>query len=148
MAKKSTKQEQTLSDIAPVIKLALIQRLTDEDATELLDKHGHSMSVRTYQRYKKEYKGGTTARFLEIAKCDWANSHLTIIDTLDKTLEKYWQLFDEAENPTEAKHILDSIRAAQHDLALFYNETPLVEKVKQTLETRLEALNGKQTIIS
>ena len=60
----------------------------------------------------------------------------------------FWGLFDEAENPTEAKHILDSIRAAQHDLALFYNETPLVEKVKQTLETRLEALNGKQTIIS
>jgi hypothetical protein len=146
LAKKSTKQERTLSDVAPIIKLALVQRLTDEDAHELLAKHGYEMSLRTYQRYKKEYKDGTTARFLEIAKCEWANEHLTIIDTIAKTIQEYWRLYEEAENPTEAKHILDSIRASQHDLTLFYNETPLMEKIKQALESKLEDLQNAKKL--
>lgn len=144
MAKNTTKREHILSDIAPLIKLALVQKLTDEEATELIGKHGINMNIRTYQRYKAEYKGGTTTRFLQIAKCDWANEHLTIIDTISKTIQEYWRLYKEAESPTEAKHILDSIRASQHDLALFYNETPLMAKIKETLEAKLDKIRHGQ----
>ena len=46
----------------------------------------------------------------------------------------------------ERSRILDSIRATQEQMTLFYNETPLIQKMKDTLEAKLEELNKKGSV--
>ena len=133
-----------MADIAPLIKVCLIQRLTDKDATEFLAKNGFEMSERTYQRYKHDYNQGTNKRFLEIARNEWANEHLLVLDKLKYIESQYWELFGEAETPMEGKHILDSIRTLQTDLLVIYNETPMISKVKETLDAKLNMLELKK----
>ena len=55
--------------------------------------------------------------------------------------QKYWQLYNEATSINEATRILDSLRATQEQKAMFYNATPLVAKMRETLETKLNGLN-------
>ena len=132
-----TKQAQTLAEIAPLLKVINIQRLTEKEAVEFLEKEGHTMSIRTYARYKKEYETGTTKRFLQLARNEWANEHLLVLDKLKLIEKKYWELFHEAETPTEGKNILDSLRATQDQILLIYNETPMIQKMKESLDAKL-----------
>jgi hypothetical protein len=145
MAKRTTKKAQTLSDIAPYIKAALIHRWTDEKATEAITQAtGHEMSTRTYQRYKKEYNEGNTQRFLDIANSEWASEHLLVIDIIKEIEAQYWEIYKDAETATEAKNILDSISRIQEQKVLMYNETPMIAKMKETLEAKLEELRHAQ----
>ena len=137
MAEKVTKQAQTLAEIAPFLKVINIQRLTEREAVQYLEKEGYSMSVRTYARYKKEHETGTAKRFLELARSEWANEHLLVLDKLKHIEKKYWELFNESETPTEGKNILDSLRATQEQILLIYNETPMIQKMKESLDAKL-----------
>ena len=128
----------------PLLKVCLIQRLSTIDSLKLLEEHGFKMSDRKFYSLKKEYNSGTTKRFLEIAKTEWANEHLLILDKLKDIEKRYYELFEDCETATEAKNVLDSLRALQQDITLFYNETPLIAKMKETLEAKLEGLNGKK----
>ena len=103
------------------------------------------MSARKFYSLKKEYNQGTTNRFLQIAKSEWADEHLLIIDKIRLIEKKYWELYNECEEPRDAKAILDSIRATQEQLTLFYNETPLMQKTKEVLEAKLEELTNAKT---
>ena len=140
MAGKVTKQAQTLAEIAPLLKVINIQRLTEREAVEFLEKEGHPMSARTYMRYKKEYETGTAKRFLELARNEWANEHLLVLDKLKLIEKKYWELFQEAETATEGKNILDSLRATQDQILLIYNETPMIQKMKESLDAKISSL--------
>ena len=140
-APKLKAQERTLAEISPILKVCLIQRLSTIDSLKLLEEHGFKMSDRKFYSLKKEYNSGTTKRFLEIAKTEWANEHLLILDKLKDIEKRYYELFEDCETATEAKNVLDSLRALQQDITLFYNETPLIAKMKETLEAKLEGLN-------
>jgi len=140
-----SKLAQECALLSPIIKVILIQRLSEEDALNLLGKHGHKMSARKFYSLKKEYNQGTTNRFLQIAKSEWADEHLLIIDKIRLIEKKYWELYNECEEPRDAKAILDSIRATQEQLTLFYNETPLMQKTKEVLEAKLEELTNAKT---
>jgi hypothetical protein len=140
LAGKVTKQAQVLAEIAPLLKVINIQRLTEREALEFLEKEGHSMSARTYARYKKEYETGTAKRFLELARNEWANEHLLVLDKLKLIEKKYWELFSEAETATEGKNILDSLRATQDQILLIYNETPMIQKMKESLDAKMSSL--------
>ena len=140
MRKKQSKQAQTLMEISPFLKIINIQRLTEREALEFLEKEGHSMSSATYQRYKKEYETGTTTRFLQLARNEWANEHLLVLDKLKLIEKKYWELFQEAETATEGKNILDSLRATQDQILLIYNETPMIQKMKESLDAKISSL--------
>jgi hypothetical protein len=144
LSKKLSKQAQTLIEVSPLLKICLIQRLTDKDAMVFLDKNGFKMSHATYQRYKHEYNSGTNRRFLEIARNEWANEHLLVLDKLKYIENQYWELYAEAETPMEGKNILDSIRTLQVDLLIIYNETPMIAKVKETLEAKINMLELKK----
>lgn len=98
------------------------------------------MSVSTYKRYKKEYETGTAKRFIELARNEWANEHLLVLDKLKLIEKKYWELFNEAETPTEGKNILDSLRATQDQILLIYNETPMIQKMKESLDSKMAML--------
>jgi len=135
-----TKQAQVLAEIAPLLKVINIQRLTEREAVEFLEKEGHPMSARTYMRYKKEYETGTAKRFLELARNEWANEHLLVLDKLKLIEKKYWELFQEAETATEGKNILDSLRATQDQILLIYNETPMIQKMKESLDAKISSL--------
>jgi len=141
MAGKPTKQARTLAEIKPFLKVCLIQRLSDKDARELLEVEGYPMSERTYQRYKKEYNSGSTKRFLEIARCEWANEHILIIDKFKWIEQKYHEIFKECTEPLQYKAVLDSICKVQEQISTFYNDTPLMAKMKETLEAKLQELN-------
>ena len=145
MTVKVTKQAQTMADIQPLLKICLIQRLSDKDAVQFLGKNGFKTSLRTYQRYKHEYNQGTNRRFLEIARNEWANEHLLVLDKLKYIESEYWELYKEsAESPMVGKSILDSIRTLQIDLLIIYNETPMISKVKETLDAKLNMLELKK----
>lgn len=133
-----------MTEIQPLIKVCLIQRLSDKDATEFLGKNGFKMNIRTYQRYKQDYNQGTNRRFLEIARNEWANEHLLVLDKLKYIESQYWELYSEAETPMEGKNILDSIRTLQVDLLIIYNETPMIAKVKETLDAKINMLELKK----
>lgn len=144
MSNKLSKKAQTLIEVSPLLKICLIQRLSDKDSIEFLDKNGFKMSPATYQRYKREYNSGTNRRFLEIARNEWANEHLLVLDKLKYIESQYWELYAEAETPMEGKNILDSIRTLQVDLLTIYNETPMIAKVKETLEAKINMLELKK----
>ena len=144
MSNKLSKQAQTLIDISPLLKICLIQRLSDKDSIEFLAKNGYKMSIATYHRYKHQYNSGTNRRFLEIARNEWANEHLLVLDKLKYIENQYWELYSEAETPMEGKNILDSIRTLQVDLLIIYNETPMIAKVKETLDAKLNMLELKK----
>ena len=132
-----TKQAQVLAEISPLLKVINIQRLTEKEALEFLGKENYPMSARTYMRYKKEFETGTAKRFLELARNEWANEHLLALDKLKLIEKKYWELFNEAETATEGKNILDSLRATQDQILLIYNETPMIQKMKESLDAKL-----------
>ena len=46
-------------------------------------------------------------------------------------------MFHEAETATEGKNILDSLRATQDQILLIYNETPMIQKMKESLDAKL-----------
>lgn len=140
MTQKSSKQAQVLSQISPLLKIISIQRLTEKEAVMFLAREGHQMSVSTYKRYKKEYETGTAKRFIELARNEWANEHLLVLDKLKLIEKKYWELFNEAETPTEGKNILDSLRATQDQILLIYNETPMIQKMKESLDSKMAML--------
>jgi len=90
--------------------------------------------------WKKIYEEDIGNRFIEIARCEWADEHLLVIDKYKEMERQYWKLFDEAETPTEGKNILDSLRALQENILLIYNETPMIQKMKEVLDSRLNQI--------
>ena len=140
MTQKSSKQAQVLNQISPLLKIINIQRLSEKEALMFLAREGHTMSARSYERYKKEYETGTTKRFLELARNEWANEHLLVLDKLKHIEKKYWELFEEADSPTEGKNILDSLRATQEQILIVYNETPMISKIKESLDAKLASI--------
>lgn len=123
------------------MKVSLIQRLDIPESLELFAKDGKVISESTYRRLKAEYEAGTTMRIVNIARKEWAEELILIIDIFKMIEQKYWQLYNEATSIGEATRILDSLRATQEQKALFYNATPLVAKMRETLETKLNGLN-------
>jgi len=144
--KKSPKRAQEVIQYDTIIKTCLIQRLTEEEVIGLFSKHNIKMTHTKWVELKREYNTGTTARFLEIAKSEWADEHILIIDKFKEIESKYWSLYNESGEIIERKHILDSIRATQEQMTLFYNETPLIQKMKETLEAKLDELNKKGNV--
>jgi hypothetical protein len=138
---RKIEQEVVLYDT--IIKTCLIQRLTEHEITALFAKHDIEMGHTKWFKLKAEYNKGTNARFLNIAKSEWADEHILIIDKFKAIENKYWELFNESGEIMERSRILDSIRATQEQMTLFYNETPLIQKMKDTLEAKLEELNKK-----
>ena len=135
-----TKQAQVLANISPLLKIINIQRLSEKEALMFLAREGHTMSARSYERYKKEYETGTTKRFLELARNEWANEHLLVLDKLKHIEKKYCELFEEADSATEGKNILDSLRATQEQILIVYNETPMISKIKESLDAKLASI--------
>ena len=138
---KLSKQAQELLVYAPLIKVCLIQRLKEHDILALFAKNDIKMNATKWYKLKKEYNEGTNQRFIDLAKHEWADEHLLILDIFAEIETKYWELFGESETVIEGKSVLDSLRALQTEKTLFYNETPLIAKMKETLESKLEGLN-------
>lgn len=143
MVVKIPKQTQVLAQIEPLLKICLIQRLSEEKALEYLEKHGCKLSHTQYYRLKKEYSEKTGDRFISLIRNEWAEEHLLVLDVMKGLEEKYWELLSECENVMDAKHILDSIRQLQGEKLMIYNETPLLGRMKEILEERVKELNDK-----
>ena len=123
------------------MKVSLIQRLDIAESLELFAKDGKVISESTYRRLRQEYEAGTTMRMLNIARKEYAEELILIIDIFKQIEKTYWQLFNEATSINEATRILDSLRATQEQKFQFYNATPLIAKMRETLETKLTGLN-------
>ncbi len=143
---KRPKRVKEVEEYDTLIKTCLIQRLKVKEIISLFGKHDIKMTETKWGELKNLYNDGTNARFLQIAKTEWGNEQILIIDKFKDIEEKYWQLYNEAESTLEAKHILDSLRATQEQISLFYNDTPLMAKMKETLEAKLEELNKNGNI--
>ena len=58
--------------------------------------------------------------------------------------EKYWEIFENTPEENIAIKALDSLRALQEQLLLIYNETPMIQKVKEALEEKLLKIEAAQ----
>lgn len=143
MRGKLSKQAQNVIEYGPLIKLCLIQRLSTEECIDVFHKNGHKISEATWYRLKKEYNEGTNARFIEIARSEWADEHLLIIDKIKLIENKLWEIYNNTEEEGVELKALDQLSKLQDQLTLFYNETPLMAKMKETLEAKLEELESK-----
>ena len=139
---KLSKQAQTVIEYGSLIKLCLIQRLSTHDCLALFEKNGHDISEATWYRLKKEYNQGTNARFLEIAKHEWADEHVLILDKFKWIEQQYHRVLNDCQEPTDSKAVLDSLCKVQEQIALFYDDTPLMSKMKETLEAKLQELTN------
>jgi hypothetical protein len=137
---KLSKQARDVIEFGSLIKLCLIQRLTTFECRELFEKNGHNISEATWFRLKKEYNQGTNKRFLEIAKHEWADEHLLILDKFKWIEQQYHKVLSNCEEPRDMKAVLDSLCKVQEQIALFYDDTPLMSKMKETLEAKLQEL--------
>ena len=141
MPSKASSHTKLLTGWEIPMKVCLIQRLDIDESLELFARDGKVISESTFRRLKQEYQAGTTMRLLNIARQEWADELVLIIDIFKLIEQKYWQLYNEATSINEATRILDSLRATQEQKAMFYNATPLVAKMRETLETKLNGLN-------
>ena len=126
--------------IFPLIKNCKIHRLTTKESIEYCHKNNWKCSKSSFFEWKKRYEENIANRFLEIARCEWADAHLLVIDKYKEIERQYWKLFHECENPMDAKHILDSIRALQVDMVTIYNEVPMLQKVKEVLDAQIKKI--------
>jgi hypothetical protein len=76
-------------------------------------------------------------RFLEIARTEYVEEHILVLDKYKEIERQYWKLFEECESVTEAKGILDSLRATQDNILLIYNEIPMIKKMKESIDSQL-----------
>ena len=140
MVVKVPKQAQTLAQVTPLLKICLIQRLSEEKSLAFLEKHGIKMAHTTYYRYKKEYADTIGDRFIDLMRNDWAEEHLLVLDAVKELEKRYWELYHECDNPIDAKHILDSLRQLQGEKLMIYNDTPFLTKMKEIFESRIKSL--------
>ncbi len=129
-----------MTEITPLIKVCLIERLPEDRALAFLEKNGAKMSASTYYRYKKEYENTIGDRFLNLMRTEWAEEHLLVLDIIKRLEGKYWAILKDCDNPMDAKHILDSIRATQGEKLMIYNDTPFLTKMREIFEQKLKEL--------
>jgi hypothetical protein len=138
---KVQKQLQQSGLIFPLIKSCKIHRLTTKESLEFCHKNDWKCSKSSFFDWKNRYEQDIGNRFIDIARCEWADEHLLIIDKYKEIERQYWKLFEESETPTEAKHILDSLCKLQEQIILFYNEIPLIQKMKHVLDSRMQQID-------
>jgi len=114
--------------------------LTTKESLEFCHKNDWKCSKSSYFDWKNRYEQDVGNRFLEIARNEWADEHLLVVDKYKEIERHYWKLFEECESVTEAKGILDSLRATQEQILLIYNEVPLIQRVKQAMDSQLSSL--------
>ena len=137
---KVQNQEQKLGLIFPLIRNCKIFRLDTKESLEYCNKNNWKCSRSSFFEWKRKYENDHGNRFLQIARSEFIDEHLLIIDKYKEIERQYWKLYYEAESPMDAKHILDSIRATQENLIMIYNETPLIQRVKDAFDSRLKKL--------
>jgi hypothetical protein len=133
-------QTQKSGLIFPLIRSCKIHRLTTKESLEFCHKNDWKCSKSSFFDWKNRYEQDVGNRFLEIARTEWADEHLLVVDKYKEIEYQYWKLFEESESVTEAKGILDSLRATQEQILLIYNEVPLIQKVKQAMDSQLSSL--------
>jgi len=130
-----TNQAQKMAVVYPLISMCEIQRLSAEEAVKFLKaNHIDDVSERSYFRWKKDYDDSQAKRYMQIARSEYANEFILILDRYQEQIKGYYQSLKEAESPTEAKNIRDSIRSTNRDLIEMYNNVPMVEKIKEGIE--------------
>jgi hypothetical protein len=133
-------QSQKSGLIFSLIRSCNIHRLTTEESLEFCHKNNWKCSKSSYFDWKNKYEQDVGNRFLEIARSEYVEEHLLVLDKYKEIERQYWKLFEESESVTEAKGILDSLRATQEQILLIYNEVPLIQKVKQAMDSKLSSL--------
>lgn len=89
---------------------------------------------------KNRYEQDIGNRFIEIARCEWTDEHLLVIDKYKEIEHQYWKLFHECDVLMDAKHILDSIRVLQAYVLTVYNEVPMIQKIKEILDAQIKKI--------
>ena len=126
--------------IFPLIKNCKIHRLTTKESIEYCHKNNWKCSKSSFFEWKNRYEENIGNRFIEIARCEWADEHLLVIDKYKEIERQYWKLFNECDNPLDGKHILDSLRALQADILTVYNEVPMLQKMKEILDKQISKI--------
>ena len=134
---KVQKQSQKSGQIFPLIRSCKIHRLTTKESLQFCYKNDWKCSKSSFFDWKNRYEQDMGNRFLEIARTEYVEEHLLVLDKYKEIERQYWKLFEECESVTEAKGILDSLRATQDNILLIYNEIPMIKKMKGAIDSQL-----------
>lgn len=126
--------------IFPLIKICKIHRLTTNESIEYCHKNNWKCSRSSFFEWKNKYEQNSGNRFLELARYEWVDENLLVIDKHKEIERQYWKLFNECDSTMDAKHILDSLRALQADIVIVYNEVPILQRMKEVLDAQLSKI--------
>ena len=126
--------------IFPLIKICKIHRLTTNESIEYCHKNNWKCSRSSFFEWKNKYEQNSGNRFLELARYEWVDENLLVIDKHKEIERQYWKLFHECDSPMDAKHILDSLRALQSDIVIVYNEVPILQRMKEVLDAQIRKI--------
>jgi len=141
MTKRVTKHAAKMSLVYPLIKQMKIYRMTNNQCLELLEENNIEISERQLQRWKKEFEDDIHPKFLKIAKTDYGDEHINMLEMLKETQKHYWATFLKAKETGDhmvALKALDSVRSTVHDIVMMYDLIPIVEEVRKSIDKELE----------
>jgi len=146
MTKKVTKHAAKMALVYPFIKQAKIYRLSIKQSVELLEEHNIDISERQYKRWKKEFEENIHPKFLKIARVDYGDEHINLLETLKETQKMYWEQFKKYEKtePVAALKALDGVRSATRDIVMMYDLIPIVQEVRNSIDKELEGVTPKE----
>lgn len=83
-------------------------------------------------------------RLLNMAKYEYVDEILHSIDTLRKIEKEYWKLLSKNPSINERIKIFDSIHKTQQSIQIFINEVPVVQKIKDAIDSRFAEIEKLQ----
>jgi len=123
--------------ITVLITHCKIYRFSTEETLNYLKENGHKISDRTLRRIKNEMNDSVSDRFIEIAKHEYIGETFRALDTFKMIEKKYWHLLTQNPSINEQIKIFDAISKIQGNILGMINETPLLQKMKDTLDFRI-----------
>lgn len=122
--------------IKELITQCKIFRYDTAETLNYLKENGHEISDRTLRRIKHEMDSNISQRLLKIARYDFVDEMLRILDTLKRIEKEYWNLLSKNPSVNEQIRIFDSIHKTQERIVITMSETDMVKKMKDAIDSR------------
>ncbi len=123
--------------ITVLITHCKIYRFSTEETLNYLKENGHKISDRTLRRIKNEMDDSVSDRFIEIAKHEYVGETFRVLDTFKMIEKKYWHLLTQNPSINEQIKICDAISEIQAAILVMINDTSLLKKMKDVLDSRV-----------
>jgi hypothetical protein len=124
-------------DLRLLIINTIATRMSRPEAKQYLEDKGYTMSLKQYDRIKKNIIDNRHSRINEIANTGFIDAHLEAIDTFLNIKREMWINYHNETHPYKKVEILTQIANLQPYINEYYSSTQdiMVSKVKKELDS-------------